>query len=73
MSGRRGQPAQQTNRPRAAVNRLAPTQAAQPNQPTDPAPLPLPPAVATDSNNPNEAGIGFKNLIAFFLSLEPVC
>ena len=62
VSGRRGRPAQQTNRPPAAVNRPALTQAPQPNQPDEAGQLASLPAVATDSNNSNEAGIGYKNL-----------
>ena len=65
VSAKRGRTAQQPNRPRAAVNRVAPTQASQPNQPAEPAPSASPIAVATDSNNPHETGIGYKNLLIF--------
>ena len=73
MSANRGRPSQQPNRPRAAVNRVAPAQASQPNQPAEPAPSASPTTVATDSNNPHETGIGYKKAIIFFIMLKPVC
>lgn len=56
-SGRRGRPAQPTNRPRAAAQRPAPVPTSEPNQVPEQTPSSqLATAAEADSNNPNETG-----------------